>query len=152
METFVKKNISQYQGIKVTERDIIAIVGMDIYRALYYLYPDLYQSEYYNASSPPFQEIYKVQSLASRYGLSGEQIKQLLVNAVIIKNPNTLVSELISPQENIEYPTDFISEAFIILCMCLLSICLIIVAITIFQHYYPQLNVLQNQSLYPKNS
>lgn len=125
------------------EKDIIDLVGLQTYKALFRLFPELYWEQYTDDNKLSEYYIHLVQAVLLNTGYTPEQFKEQLIIAA--KNSkkgeeisNMKISKLFgSSPVPTHYASSFMTNAWWFLFISLFSILLICAIVWIFQSYYP---------------
>lgn len=128
----------------IYEREIIELIGLNTYKGLCQLFPNLYQSQYDVGKKANLYYIQLIQSVMASTGFGGPELRQQLLEAVRkSKNGDDISKMAISSLFNSSivpenYPASFMTNAWWFLFISLFSILLVVIIIAIFQDFYPR--------------
>lgn len=127
----------------VYERDIVKLVGIQTYKALFSIYPTLFYDIYDDGKKLSEYYIQLVQRVITLTGYTGKEMRNQLEKAVQDKKNGLDISNMkisalfdssFSPQY---YSSTFMTKAWWFLFVSLLVVILLAVIVWIFQSFYP---------------
>lgn len=128
----------------IYERQIIEFTGLETYKALLRLFPELYQSQYDDGKLVQEYYIQNIQQLMINSGYTPQQLRWALVNTVekYLSGENvkdTSISNALYHSSPVptSYAASFMTNAWWFLFMSLFAVFLIATVIWIFQSWYP---------------
>jgi len=131
----VSRTSSTYNGKTVYELNIVDVLGLEVYNALYTIFPDWFQSlNLGNPSQSYF--VQQVQQIATTYKLGGEQIKKFIVRGIVTGDYGPTYSLVSSSPVPKEYPSTFAANASWFLLMSLVATAIVALVVSLFLRYY----------------
>lgn len=132
----------------VFEREIIDLVGLQTYKALLVLFPNLYQKQYNDQRYVDPYYIQMIQKVMTTTQISGLELRKHLISAVEKEQEGDDIYQMsISSLFNLSppplyYPAPFVTNAWWFLFISLLVILLLVIILWIVQGFYPEICIL----------